>query len=226
MIGDPIRKARCSAGQRFFASAFFAVLVWHSAALASPARRSLLLRPGGPFDPGITVAATWAPLPPGTEEFELLLRCDLPTPITLRLTECERPELCSLEWIVPNLPCRGATLLLRLGLGGRELTWAQSETFRICADARLPVASAFFSRGELWLGCGAPQAHWGEAGGRLRSARLPRYAAMRSARSAASAFLRCWGSDPEWSRTAPAGECRDPLRLGRTAAPQGFPLRI
>ena len=105
---------------------------------------------GCELEPGRAVRVTWSPLPKDTEEFELLLKFESPFPAKIRLTECKDPELDSLAWVVPRIPCERARLLLRRGEGGREIDWAWSRTFSIRGSPYAPVQRTAFYRGEMW----------------------------------------------------------------------------
>ncbi len=133
---------------------------------------------GGPvLSSGQETGITWDSLPPGTEEFELLLQCESPVPLTLRLTESEEPGLRSFTWRVPDLPPLVARIVIRRGEGGHELVWAKSESFRISAsrafsemssagsDAEKERPRVLSRDGELWLQLDAPRAAREEAGG-------------------------------------------------------------
>ena len=153
------------AARRFLILAAFAAALWRPAFASSAEFRGLTLSPQGPYGPGTRITVTWEALPPGTEEFELLLRCKLPAPLKLRLTECMDPRLRRLEWTVANVPCPSATLVLRAGIGGREITWSRSAPFEIRADVRAPLPAVVVSRGELWLGSDPASRRLRTAGG-------------------------------------------------------------
>lgn len=100
---------------------------------------------------GQVVRVTWDALPRDTEEFELLLRCDLPSPLVVRLTESKDPATADFRWRVPSVPCLSARLLLRRGDGAEESLWAQSEPFLIRPEPGGKVARVAHMQGELWL---------------------------------------------------------------------------
>lgn len=104
--------------------------------------------------PGQDLTLSWNALPEGTEEFELLLVCESPVPIKLRLTKCLDPRLRTYRWRVPNLPCDVARLRIRAGVEGEELTWAWSAPFRIAWEARAPLPRVALEGGEFWLSDG------------------------------------------------------------------------
>lgn len=100
---------------------------------------------------GQRVEVVWDKLPAQTGEFELLLTVDLPEPVTIRLTESESPRLRAYSWLVPNISCFSARLVLRKGEAGEETTWAESEPFRIEYSRREAPPLVVLDRGELWL---------------------------------------------------------------------------
>jgi len=119
---------------------------------------------GGPvLRNGQIVTLTWDALPRDTDEFELLLQCEAPVSIRLRLTECEEPEMRSFAWRVPDLPVLEARIVLRRGEKGRELLWARSGPLQIIGgeDFAEPVGAiraaaangprVLLRDGELWL---------------------------------------------------------------------------
>lgn len=102
------------------------------------------------LEPGQKVRITWSRLPPDTEEFELLLKCESPFVFKVRLTECKDPGLDAISWIVPRIPCQRARLLLRRGERGREIDWAWSRPFSIRGGLCAPVQKTAYYRGEFW----------------------------------------------------------------------------
>ncbi len=129
-----------------------ALLCLPMSALASRARAVLDLGSDAPvFLPGQDLTLSWNALPEGTAEFELLLVCESPVPIKLRLTTCLDPRLRTYRWRVPNLPCDVARLRIRAGVEGEELAWAWSAPFRIAWEARAPLPRVSLEGGELWL---------------------------------------------------------------------------
>lgn len=129
-----------------------ALLLLSLASAAGPREGAAVrLEGGSALSSGQVVRVTWDPLPPDTEEFELLLRCDLPLPVTLRLTESRDPASRDYLWRVPNAPCLSARLLLRRGGEEGEVLWAESAPFRILLPRGEPVSEAAYLRGELWL---------------------------------------------------------------------------
>ena len=106
---------------------------------------------GGVLVPGQSVAVAWDALPPDVEEFELLLRCELPRPLTIRLTESENPSVRGFTWRVPGVACTGARLVVRVGEAGRESEWAVGPSFEIRPNRERPVQRLSFVRGEFWI---------------------------------------------------------------------------
>jgi hypothetical protein len=119
---------------------------------ASVAKRSDILLDGpGAFRPGEGAVIRWGALPQGTAEFELLLQCEEPIPIVLRLTGSQDPDLRALEWRVPNIPCDRARVIIRSNWGGREILLARSEPFQILVAGGVPLQRVDFQEGELWV---------------------------------------------------------------------------
>ena len=215
-----------SAWRRLLALAALAGAVSLPLLSASAEHRTLRLQPRGPYAPGTRVTITWDALPPGTEEFELLLRCKLPAPLKFRLTECVEPDVQSLDWTVANIPCQAAAIVLRFGLGGREMTWGRSEPFLIRADARAPVPSMILSRGELWVGRGAaPRSlETGEGGCWAAPSGFP--IAAESTLDSSPTSCRSAGGVPGRDTRADSEAPKILSRLDRTGTPQRPPLRI
>jgi hypothetical protein len=92
----------------------------------------------------------WSTLPPGTEEFELLLSVDGGQSYRLRLTPQLDPALGVYAWHVPNLPAPSAKLRLRVGIGGREVECTPSEAFTIVPIDTQPSALVEYRAGEWW----------------------------------------------------------------------------
>ncbi len=156
--------------------AFFLVLLllacgqaWARVAGTSGNPSLLKVSGGGIVHAGQVVSVTWNGLPSDTDEFELLLQCETPGPLTLRLTECEEPAMRAFSWHVPDgLPSLRARIVLRRGEKGRELLWARSEPFQISAgrlfarlaetaDTDVNIARVSMRDGELWLREEAPR---------------------------------------------------------------------
>ncbi len=92
----------------------------------------------------------WTALPPGTEEFELLLSVDGGRSYSLRLTPQLDPTLGVYAWHVPNLPVPHARLRLRVGVGEDELECPPSEPFTIVPIETQPNALLEHRAGEWW----------------------------------------------------------------------------
>ena len=166
---------------------FVSVLVSFAAA-ASPLDKGPLLDPVrvdgiGTRRPGQTVHLSWNPLPPGVEEFEILLEARLPRPLLLRLTECEDPALTGLDLVLPSLPADSARFMLRAGSEDGERIFAASEPWRVPRSEAAHPSHAVLRGGELWLTSGEGS---GPAGAMTKgspglSGRLPRLAPARTA---------------------------------------------
>jgi len=101
--------------------------------------------------PGYPLPVSWDPLPADVEEYELLLECGSPAWGRFRLTESDSPLQTHRVLSLPRVPGEVARIVLRVGRGGREDTWATSRVFRVVGDRESPAARAVCSRGELWL---------------------------------------------------------------------------
>ena len=131
---------------------------WSFAIQACPAVERVHLGSGQRvFYPGESVPFSWASLPQGADEFELLLVCRSPIHVTLRLTECMDPLQGTFRWEVPNLPCDTAQILIRTGVDGEEITWAASPLFRIAWEGKRPFVQVSSRGGELWLSGSTPR---------------------------------------------------------------------
>lgn len=193
-------------------------------AAASAGLEEVRLETGGTLRSGESVSAAWAPLPEGTEEFELLLRVESEIPFTLRLTECEEPSLTGLSWRVPDFPCSRARLLLRHGRRGREILWGTSAPFRIVAGRRAHSHHVVLRGGELWVREGAAPPWRGLHAGDSRAFSAPNGIPFEADGPSA-------GPEP-----LPPPEGRLPARVARPSAPalvtptsrapQDLPLRI
>lgn len=115
----------------------------------------ILFAPERPLEAGEVVTVRWTGLPGEVEELEFLLQRD--DGDVVRLTEQLLPSSGSFGWIVPDLPSRGARLVLRAGIEGREITLASSEPFVIRGAAGR--ARLQFRDGEWWtIEVGPPSA--------------------------------------------------------------------
>ncbi len=107
---------------------------------------------GEPLRAGSVVEVSWSNVPANAEEVELLLSLDGGKRVAVRLTEQLSPAGLSYVWRVPNLTATRASLVLRMGIEGREIESAPSATFEIVPDASRPVQPVDWRAGELWLG--------------------------------------------------------------------------
>ena len=101
--------------------------------------------------PGLPLSVSWDPLPADVEEYELLLECGSPAWGKFRLTESDSPVQTHRILLLPHVPGQVARIVLRVGRGGREDTWATSRVFRVAGDGASPAARAVYDRGEHWL---------------------------------------------------------------------------
>jgi len=115
-------------------------------ASATQAKPRIDFAPQRALEPGEVVTVGWSGLADDVEELEFLLQRD--DGDVVRLTEQLTPFGDAFGWIVPNLPSRRATLVLRAGIEGREVTLASSEPFVIHGVAG--TARLRFRDGEWW----------------------------------------------------------------------------
>ncbi|MEW6758874.1 MAG: hypothetical protein AB1347_11690 [Acidobacteriota bacterium] len=130
------------------------------------ARNRVRIGCAGHLLPGLPLSVSWDPLPADVEEFELLLECGSPAWGKFRLTESDSPLQTHRILLLPRVPGEVARIVLRVGRGGREDTWATSRVFRVAGHGASPAARAVYHRGELWLdGRGAPPSRALESSG-------------------------------------------------------------
>jgi hypothetical protein len=125
---------------------FFVGITLFLLASATQAKPRIDFAPQRALEPGEVVTVRWSGLPDGVDELEFLLQRDDGN--VVRLTEQLLPSADSFGWIVPNLPSRRATLVLRAGIEAREVTLASSEPFVIHGAAG--TARLRFRSGEWW----------------------------------------------------------------------------
>lgn len=107
--------------------------------------------PGQILQGGTVVEVFWSGVPANAEEVELLLSLDGGRRVALRLTEQLSSRDRSYLWRVPNLTAGRAALLLRMGIGGREIESAPSALFEILPEPTRPAEGLDWRAGELWL---------------------------------------------------------------------------
>ncbi len=198
-------------------------LVMSLATCAALAENMRALRIDGPLVAGQEVTVSWDGLPAGTEEFELLLACDEPVALTIRLTESMDPELTAYAWRVPRVACGGARLQLRAGIDEREVIWAASVPFRIAASSQGAPDTVREHGGELWMEDDAP-AEWQGLPPRFEGtgdgdAAEATSAAPTTARASTTSVPRAHGDDHEVRVTAGVAPAR-------SRSPQNRPMRI
>lgn len=134
--------------------AFFAISLLWAAVAASAAcvpLDEISLSAGATLRAGEDVSLAWPTLPSDTDEFELLLLCEEPLRLKVRLTESRSPDITRFTWRVPAFPSGRARLLLRRGGLGGERLWARSHPFEIRSALGQMVHSVEWRSGELWL---------------------------------------------------------------------------
>jgi len=151
----------------FFFPALLAVFLFSTA--LSGRMATIEIHPSKHLRAGESVNVTWPALPENTEEFELLLKVELPGSLTIRLTESRSPGLKSFTWLVPNVPCFSASLLLRKGESGEEETWGESAPFTIEYSRRTTLPMVVMKSGELWLTERSAPVMADDGGGRLQN---------------------------------------------------------
>ena len=100
---------------------------------------------------GDVIEVSWTGVPASADEVELLLSLDGGRRVAVRLTEELSSGDRSYLWRVPNLSGRQAALVLRMGIGGREVESAPSALFEIRPEAARPAVPVAWRAGELWL---------------------------------------------------------------------------
>jgi hypothetical protein len=126
------------------------------AAHASPGARLTL--PARVLHAGEVVELRWESLPAGVEELEILLSLDGGRHYGVRVSpECD-PLAGRYLWRVPNLASGTARLRLRIGLDGRELDAATSESFSIVGRADAAPEFDQFHENGWWAGPAPPAA--------------------------------------------------------------------
>ena len=122
----------------------------HQAATSVP-RPSI----GATVTAGERVRLEWPALPPGADEFEILLSLDGGASYPIRLTPQLAPGTTVLAWEIPNLPTAAARVRLRAGFDGHEIEGEPSRSFRLVAREDLPPAPLRYADGEWWISVGA-----------------------------------------------------------------------
>ena len=120
-----------------------------TAALASPIVTTSA-PPGEAVAAGSVMEVRWAGLSRDAEEVELLLYLD-GRASSLRLTEELSPAGGSYRWRVPELSTRRAFLVLRMGVGGREVESEPTAEFEIVPSGSSSRAKIQWTGGEMWL---------------------------------------------------------------------------
>ena len=110
----------------------------------APARDQVL-------EAGSAVEVAWSALPRDVDEVEILLSLDGGARRQLRLTEQLHAGSRSYSWRVPNLSAPRAVLVLRMGVGGREIESPPSAPFEIVGDRSVPATRFALLAGELWI---------------------------------------------------------------------------
>lgn len=106
--------------------------------------------PGQVLSAGQWADVRWTALPPGVEEFEILLSVDDGASFVLRLTPQLDPAMGAYRWRVPNLPSKRARLRLRVGIEHEEIEGPLGRPFEIVAEPGKAAAAAQWRDGELW----------------------------------------------------------------------------
>jgi hypothetical protein len=107
--------------------------------------------PGATLHGGELVEIRWSGIPPAADEVELLLSLDGGRHFSLRLTEELDAQSRSFLWRVPSLIADGAALMLRMGIGGREVESAPGPLFSLRPEPYSFKALLRWRSEEIWL---------------------------------------------------------------------------
>ena len=111
---------------------------------------------------GEIVEIRWSGVPGDADEIELLLSVDGGQHFSLRLTDELNSGSNSYLWLVPGLVADNASLAIRVGVRGREITSAPGPRFRLSRNPSTASVPLRWKLGEIWVESGNP----GEAAGR------------------------------------------------------------
>lgn len=117
---------------------------------------------GSSLHEGETVEIHWSGVPGDADEIELLLSVDAGRHFSLRLTDELNSGSRSFLWRVPGLMTDTASLAIRVGVHGREITSAPGPLFRLSRNPSTATIPLRWKAGEIWVESGDP----GEAAGR------------------------------------------------------------
>lgn len=109
---------------------------------------------GAVLQAGETVEIRWTGIPADAEEIELLLSLDGGKHFSIRVTEELDADEGSFLWRVPNFVSSEASLAVRMGIGGKEITTEGSPLFRIERDHALGRPALAWRAEEIWLDAG------------------------------------------------------------------------
>lgn len=107
--------------------------------------------PGATLHGGELMEIRWSSVPPEADEVELLLSVDGGQHFSLRLTEELDADSRSFRWRVPNLIADGATLVLRMGIHGREIESAPGPLFSLRPEPSPVMAMLQWRSEEIWV---------------------------------------------------------------------------
>lgn len=189
-------------------------------------------RAGQALQAGQVVEVRFDGVPADVEEVELLLVAGRDRQFVLRLTESLEPNEGSvLLWTVPNLELPEARLLLRMGLGGREIESAPSEPFSVESSRSCALVQLQARRGEVWIDAAGqeeirreslPSSALGARGASFERPALDTSPALPSSGRGVSCSVSA--SAPAAGRTVAAVRPPEPASLSR--APRCVPQRI
>ncbi len=106
---------------------------------------------GSSLHEGEIVEIRWSGVPAGADEVELLLSVDGGQHFSLRLTEELDSDSRSFLWRVPSLVTDNATLAIRMGVNGREITSAPGPAFRLSRNPDAAGVPLRWEAGEIWV---------------------------------------------------------------------------
>ena len=106
---------------------------------------------GSSLHEGEIVEIRWSGVRVDADEIELLLSVDGGRHFSLRLTKELDSDSRSFLWRVPSLVTDNATLAIRMGVNGREITSAPGPLFRLSRNPSAAGVPLRWEAGEIWV---------------------------------------------------------------------------